>query len=195
MPTRSPIAQIAPSEAPLAIKALVSSVDISKVATGQTVQMRVSACPYPDFGTLPGTFAAISPDAIAPETQDQNAAAGNFQVTIALESLKLTAPGREYKIKSGMEGRADIISREETVLTFNRLLKSGAMSNYYSMSPKAIKVKAQSIGNSGVVVKQINFFRSIWAIAIDRSTVFHARPKIVQTTPGSLANACSNLTS
>ena len=80
--------------------------------------MRVSACPYPDFGTLPGTVTAISPDAIAPETQDQNAAAGNFQVTIAPESLKLTAPGRECIIQSGMEGRTDIISREETVLTF-----------------------------------------------------------------------------
>jgi len=77
------IAQIAPSEAPLAIKALVSSVDISKVARGQTVQMRVSACPYPDFGTLPGTVTAISPDAIAPEGNDKSVAAGNFQVTIA----------------------------------------------------------------------------------------------------------------
>ncbi|MBO1351367.1 MAG: HlyD family efflux transporter periplasmic adaptor subunit [Hormoscilla sp. GUM202] len=112
------IAQIAPSEAPLAIKALVSSVDISKVARGQTVQMRVSACPYPDFGTLPGTVTAISPDAIAPEGNDKTVAAGNFQVTIAPESLKLTAPGRECKIQSGMEGRADIISREETVLAF-----------------------------------------------------------------------------
>jgi len=27
------------------------------------------------------------------------------------------------------------------------------------MSPKAMKVKAQSNGNSGVVVKQMNFFR------------------------------------
>lgn len=112
------IAQIAPSEAPLAIKALVSSVDISKVATGQKVQMRVSACPYPDFGTLPGTVTAISPDAIAPETQDKNAVTGNFQVTIAPKSMKLIAPGRECRISTGMEGRADIISREETVLAF-----------------------------------------------------------------------------
>ncbi|MGK7901364.1 MAG: HlyD family efflux transporter periplasmic adaptor subunit [Hormoscilla sp.] len=112
------IAQIAPSEAPLAINALVSSVDISKVATGQKVLMRVSACPYPDFGTLPGTVTAISPDAIAPEMRDQNSVAGNFQVTIAPETLKLSASARECIIKSGMEGRADIISREETVLSF-----------------------------------------------------------------------------
>ncbi|MEQ8961446.1 MAG: HlyD family efflux transporter periplasmic adaptor subunit, partial [Coleofasciculus sp. C2-GNP5-27] len=49
------IAQIAPSEAPLVIKTSVPSQDIGKVETDQRVQMRVSACPYPDYGTLPGT--------------------------------------------------------------------------------------------------------------------------------------------
>ncbi|MDJ0578194.1 MAG: HlyD family efflux transporter periplasmic adaptor subunit, partial [Xenococcaceae cyanobacterium MO_234.B1] len=45
------IAQIVPSNAPLVINAAVSPSDISKLEEGQKVQMRVSACPYPDYGT------------------------------------------------------------------------------------------------------------------------------------------------
>jgi len=120
------IAQIAPSEAPLVIKASVPSQDIGKVETGQRVQMRVSACPYPDYGTLPGTVSTISPDAIAPQGNGVNASpgsgasavAGTYQVTIQPETLSLIAGERQCTIQSGMEGRADIISREETVLTF-----------------------------------------------------------------------------
>ncbi len=126
------IAQIAPSDAPLEIKALVASQDIGKVETGQTVQMRVSACPYPDYGTLTGTVKAISPDAITPEDNPKSkihlrssddslnpkSIGANYDVTIQPESLKLSSSGRECAIQSGMEGRADIISREETVLRF-----------------------------------------------------------------------------
>ena len=109
------IAKIAPSDAPFAIKANVNSASISKVEIGQNVQMRVSACPYPEFGTLKGNVSAISPDAIASE--EKNGAA-NFEVTIQPERFDLTVGEKECKIQAGMEGRADIISREETVLTF-----------------------------------------------------------------------------
>ncbi len=128
-----PIAQIAPSNAPLEIKALVASGDIAKVEIGQKVQMRVSACPYPDYGTLNGTVSFISPDAIMPQsnsisslssslstsvTPSQKSGGGTYNVMIQPESLTLGAGGRECKIQSGMEGKADIISKEETVLTF-----------------------------------------------------------------------------
>lgn len=120
------IAQIAPSEAPLVIKALVPSQDIGKVKTGQRVQMRVSACSYPDYGTLPGTVSTISPDAIAPHSNGVNTSVGSntntaspaYDVTIEPERFQLNSTGQNCPIQSGMEGRADIITTEETVLTF-----------------------------------------------------------------------------
>ncbi len=120
------IAQISPIDAPLEIKALVASQDIDKVEKGQRVQMRVSACPYPDYGTLKGTVKTISPDAMTPqgngadasEGSSADAAGASYKVLIQPESLSLSVGGRECSIQSGMEGRADIISREETVLTF-----------------------------------------------------------------------------
>ncbi|MBD1838701.1 HlyD family efflux transporter periplasmic adaptor subunit [Coleofasciculus sp. FACHB-64] len=115
-----PIAQIAPSNTPLIVKARVAAQDIGKVAVGQKVQMRVSAYPYPDYGTLSGKVSAIAPDAIAPENNNANAPAvpPSYEVTIQPEKTNLLKGDRPYPIQPGMEIAAEIISREETVLTF-----------------------------------------------------------------------------
>lgn len=125
------IAQIVPSNVPLVVKAAVASEDKNKLKVGQKVLLRVSACPYPDYGTLKGKVKAISPDAFSPQKNAANAVApttdapqkavavGSFyEVTIEPESLALRHGKKLCSIQLGMEGRADIISREETVLQF-----------------------------------------------------------------------------
>ncbi|QMS87485.1 HlyD family efflux transporter periplasmic adaptor subunit [Nostoc edaphicum CCNP1411] len=124
------IAQIVPSNAPLVIKAAVSPDDISKLAKGQKVQMRVSACPYPDYGTLKGIVSQISEDTIKSQGNQlvstvanasisiQGGASSFYEVTILPESLFLGKSNHQCTIQPGMQGRADIISREETVLKF-----------------------------------------------------------------------------
>jgi multidrug efflux pump subunit AcrA (membrane-fusion protein) len=125
------IVQIVPSNAPFVVKAAVASEDRSNLKEGQNVHIRVSACPYPDYGTLKGKVKVISPFAIAPQgngatvvipttaTSQKAAVAGAFyEVTIEPESLFLGRGKKQCSIQLGMEGRADIISREETVLQF-----------------------------------------------------------------------------
>ena len=117
------IAQIAPATEKLTIRALVNSQDINKIAINQTVQTRISACPYPDYGTLPGTVTAISPDAvIAADTQGGIASPvrgqGTYAITIAPTQTSLSTGQQNCAIQPGMEGRADIISRQESVLRF-----------------------------------------------------------------------------
>lgn len=122
------IVQIVPSHAPLVVKAAVAPQDKSKLKSGQNVQMRISACPYPDYGTLKGKVKAISPDAVAPAGNDATATAAAspkaatvgafYEVTIEPESLFLGRGKNQCSIQLGMEGTADIISKEETVLQF-----------------------------------------------------------------------------
>lgn len=125
------VLQIVPSDAKQIVKAVVASEDKSKLKIGQQVQMRVSACPYPDYGTLNGKVEAISPDAMTPPTNSTNGSPlhpnttpkasvpGTFyQVTIEPESLVLGKGKNLCPIQLGMEGRVDIISLEETVLQF-----------------------------------------------------------------------------
>jgi multidrug efflux pump subunit AcrA (membrane-fusion protein) len=122
------IAQIAPTNSYLVIKALVPAQEIEKVAIDRQVQMKVSACPYPDYGTLKGQVSNISPDSIPPQdflsnsnnsaVSSQNLQAGFYEVTIEPQSSVLGKGKNQCKIQIGMEGKANIIAREETVLQF-----------------------------------------------------------------------------
>ncbi len=125
------IAQIVPTNAPLTVEAAVAVQSKSKLKEGQNVQMKVSACPYPDYGTLKGKVKTISPDTIALQASGAAAtdstttstpkAAGSafYKVTIEPENLSLGRLGkRQCSISVGMEGTADIIAKEETVLQF-----------------------------------------------------------------------------
>jgi HlyD family type I secretion membrane fusion protein len=122
------IAKIVPSDAKLRIKAFVGSQDLDNVKVGQKTQLRVSACPYTDYGTLHGIVKTISPDAIAPSNQNDPAnqaptpnqpgsgAAPIYEVMIEPQSLSLKRGNKECRIQLGMEGKVDIISKEETVM-------------------------------------------------------------------------------
>jgi multidrug efflux pump subunit AcrA (membrane-fusion protein) len=125
------VVQIVPSHAPLVVKAAVASEEKAKLKIGQKVLVRIAACPYPDYGTLKGQVKTISPDAIAPQRNEASAstptttqspkatAIGSFyEVTVEPESKQLGTDKKQCPIELGMDGTADIISREETVLQF-----------------------------------------------------------------------------
>ncbi|MBD0347043.1 MAG: HlyD family efflux transporter periplasmic adaptor subunit [Coleofasciculus sp. Co-bin14] len=122
------LAEIAPNNAALVVKARVAADDISKVGVCQAqkvsdckqgkVLLRVSAYPYPDYGTLKGKVSAIAPDVTIPKNDGTNTAAPYYEVTIQPERPLLVKGALQYPIQPGMDARADIISREETVLTF-----------------------------------------------------------------------------
>ena len=114
------IAQIAPSNAPLLVKARVAAQDIDRVKAGQQVQMQVSACPYPDYGTLKGTVTAVAPDALpaASDGAAMSTSPAAYEVTIQPQTRFVGDRDRQCQLQAGMEGRADIISRSETVLQF-----------------------------------------------------------------------------
>ena len=123
------IARIAPMNTSLSIAALVPAQEIGNLETGQLAQIKVSACPYPDYGVLQGVVSDIAPDAIAIQSNDSTASnttqaasqafgSAFYQVTIQPESLTLGKPNNQCSLQLGMEGVADITTKEETVLKF-----------------------------------------------------------------------------
>jgi len=120
------VAQIVPGNGPLQIKALVSPEHRSKLTEGQSALMRVSACPYPDYGTLDGVVSRISEDTVKPQAGNTSAEGTTtaesvpltYEVTIAPNSFVLSRSVAQCPIRLGMEGTVDIIAREETVLQF-----------------------------------------------------------------------------
>jgi HlyD family type I secretion membrane fusion protein len=119
------IAQIAPSNTPLEIRAAVLPSDVGKLKKGQNVQMRVSACAYTDYGTIKGRVSQISQDTLKTPTgdpagsgQEASKTPAVYEVTIAPEHLTLGKEKNQCSLQLGMEGRADIVTKEESVLNF-----------------------------------------------------------------------------
>lgn len=114
------VARIFPDGAELKVQALVPSKEISKVSVDQPVKMRISACPFSQFGTLPGVVRTISPDANSTTENENNGQVGDTFYNVMVEPQKLTlkAGDKECPIQSGIEGRAEIIAREETIFDF-----------------------------------------------------------------------------
>ena len=130
------IAQIAPSNTKLVLQASVPAKSIGKLEKGQTAKMRVSACPYSDYGTLKGTVTAIPPDAVVPQSDNTNTSSTNttasqqtggsfYEVAIEPDKTILGKENNRCDIQLGMEGQADIITKEESVLQF--LLRKGRL--------------------------------------------------------------------
>ncbi len=120
------LAEISPSNIPLEIKAWVASEDISKLQVGQKALMKVFACPYPDYGTLLGQVSAVSPDSL--QSQDNNTQISSYEVTIQPDNLSFNLGSNQCNIQAGMEGRAEIFTEQETLLTF-MLRKARLLSN------------------------------------------------------------------
>jgi HlyD family secretion protein len=125
--TGDSLVEIAPSNNALVIKAKVATQSVDKVKTGQLPQLRISACPYSDYGTLQGIVMAVSPDAIAPTITDSSTAtmqflhssnANYYEVTIQPNQLSLEQGNRQCQLRTGMKAEANTISKQETFLQF-----------------------------------------------------------------------------
>ena len=122
------MAQIAPSNTPLVVKGRVLPQDIGKVSVCKEkiveecragkVELRFSAYPHPDYGTLKGAVRAIAPDAITPASNGATPTSPYYEVTIQPQSNHLLKNDTRYPLEPGMEATADIIAQEETVLSF-----------------------------------------------------------------------------
>jgi len=109
------LARIAPSESGLVARVLVPGQEIANLRKGQRAELKVAACPYPDFGTLAATVIAIAPDA---STQATGSAGYGFEVLLQPMRNVLQAGGRRCELRQGMELEAAITTRQETVLSF-----------------------------------------------------------------------------
>ncbi|MDD1415369.1 HlyD family secretion protein [Dolichospermum sp. ST_con] len=115
------IAEVVPNNASLVTKAMIPTAEINKIAIGQKVQIRVDACPYPDYGTAKGIVKTIAPDAITSQSKDtttNSSGIGYFEVTIQPENNSFGNNNRQCLLQAGMNATAEIISREETALQF-----------------------------------------------------------------------------
>jgi multidrug efflux pump subunit AcrA (membrane-fusion protein) len=127
------LARIAPAGTQLLVKVLVPSEDIANLEPGQQAHLRLAGCPFPDFGTLGARVVSVAPDAqaggAAPDPSSASTAPGGaaggmgaggygYVVTLRPDHTQLRSTSRSCELRLGMDLRADITTRVETVLQF-----------------------------------------------------------------------------
>lgn len=126
------LARIAPQNTAMLVMALVPTEQIANVQPGQEAHLRLAGCPFPDFGTMPARVVSVSPDAqgswasadpsLAPSGPQASAGGGissaGYLVTLVPEQTELRSASRTCALRPGMDLRADITTRVETVLQF-----------------------------------------------------------------------------
>ena len=111
------VARLAPLEAPLLAKVMVSAKDIGPVRSGQKAYLKVPGCPFSDFGVMQGQITAVAADAV---TDSKGPAAGQpvYEVSVQPRRRSLRQGNRSCSLRLGMDLQADVITGRSTVLGF-----------------------------------------------------------------------------
>ncbi|HIK08662.1 MAG TPA: HlyD family efflux transporter periplasmic adaptor subunit [Oscillatoriaceae cyanobacterium M33_DOE_052] len=104
------VAEMAPMDAPLVLKASLPNPEAGFVKTGMDVKVKFDAYPYQDYGVVQGTVTAISPDA---KPDEKLGAVYRVEVSLAPESLK--GAGKTVVFKAGQTASADIVIRRRRI--------------------------------------------------------------------------------
>jgi len=134
------LATVVPAHAPLQVEADLSSQDAGFVQVGQRVSIKVTAYPFEQYGTIPGTVAWVSPTAEAqtsvaalpageahqpdaPPTANNSAASAAppalyYRVHIQPARDWLLVDGRRRTLHDGMTATVDIHTGRRRVLNF-----------------------------------------------------------------------------
>ncbi|MEO1400795.1 MAG: HlyD family efflux transporter periplasmic adaptor subunit [Cyanobacteria bacterium J06635_1] len=97
-------AEIAPSDAPLVLSAMVPSQEAGLIEVGMETQIKLDAFPYQDYGVLSGEIMTISPDAEVSEELGNG-----YRVEIALERDHVIHENTPVQLQAGQLAHADVI--------------------------------------------------------------------------------------
>ncbi|HEY9596776.1 MAG TPA: HlyD family efflux transporter periplasmic adaptor subunit, partial [Cyanophyceae cyanobacterium] len=104
------VAEVAPKNAPLILLASLPNQEAGFVKAGMSVQVRLDAYPYQDYGLIPGKVTSISPD-----TKPDQQLGSIYQVKVALDRNSVTSEQGSIQFKAGQTASADIIIRRRRI--------------------------------------------------------------------------------
>jgi HlyD family secretion protein len=105
------IAEIAAQDSPLVLRAILPNQEAGFVKSGMPAQVKFDAYPYQDYGMIPGTVTAISPD-----TKPDEQLGEIYQVEIKLERSYVLANQQKIQFKPGQTATAEIVIRNKRII-------------------------------------------------------------------------------
>lgn len=114
-----PLFRLVPADAKLEVEASVEASQLSRVAVGDIVQIKLDAYPYQEHGMLTGKITTISGDSFTNERETSNAPQGSFyRVRIAVAPGGLHDVPAPFRITPGMPLTAEIKIGKRSVLSY-----------------------------------------------------------------------------
>jgi len=111
------IARLAPLHVPMEAKVVVPAQSIGKIRVGQTTYLRVTGCPYSEFGLMTGKVTAISADALQQNRADRSGPPA-YEVSVQPKTQSFQRGSERCDFRLGMDLQADVMTGRNTVMTF-----------------------------------------------------------------------------
>ena len=111
------IARLAPLHAPMEAKVVVSAQSIGKIRVGQKTYLKITGCPYSEFGLMIGEVTSISADALQQNKANVSAAPA-YEVNVRPTNHSLKRGNSRCDLRLGMDLQADLMTGRNTVMTF-----------------------------------------------------------------------------
>jgi HlyD family secretion protein len=110
------IAQIAPQNVPLIVKAQVPSSNSGFLKVGQPVKLKFDAYPFQDYGVVSGRLQWLSPDSKV--VQVNGAQSEVFDLEVTLDQPFIQTPTKKILLTPGQAATAEVIVRQRRVIDF-----------------------------------------------------------------------------
>ena len=126
------LAQIAPRDSPLILRAKITSKESGLITTGLPVKLKFDAYPFQDYGVLPGRLTWISPDSktaskTSPVAEQQT---NYYEIEVELERNYIQSRDREITLTPGQTATVEIVIKQRRLIDvflepFRSLQKGG----------------------------------------------------------------------
>jgi hemolysin D len=110
------IAQIAPQNVPLVVKAQVPSSNSGFLKVGQPVKLKFDAYPFQEYGVVSGHLKQISPDSKVIEVGGSKTEV--FDLEVDLDQAFIQTPTKKILLTPGQAVTAEVIVRQRRVIDF-----------------------------------------------------------------------------
>jgi hemolysin D len=116
VPAGQLIAQIAPQNVPLIVKAQVPSSNSGFLKVGQPVKLKFDAYPFQDYGVVSGRLQWLSPDSKV--VQVNGAQSEVFDLEVTLDQPFIQTPTKKILLTPGQAATAEVIVRQRRIIDF-----------------------------------------------------------------------------
>ncbi|OKH51471.1 HlyD family secretion protein [Calothrix sp. HK-06] len=110
------VAQIAPQNVPLVLRADMPSQESGFLQVGMPVQVKFDAYPYQDYGIVEGQVTWISPNSKMAQTPQ--GAIQTFELEVTLHQLHIQTKDKRIALTPGQTATAEVIVRQRRVIDF-----------------------------------------------------------------------------